>query len=82
MIPYKNYLSFKIKNKSVYLFSDETAYGLNTVAEIGGLKYFLGNERANISTAIFAFQELIGTTLSVEELKQIMMDNYDIVQNN
>lgn len=67
--------TFIIKGQSITLISDECAHGLNTIADMGDFKYYMGNEYPTISTAIFAWQEVHDTMLSTQELRQVMIDN-------
>ena len=67
--------TFIIMGQKIVLISDECAYGLNTVADMGDFFYPMGNEYPTISTAIFAWQESNNRFLSNEELKQVMIEN-------
>lgn len=75
MIVYKDYVVFTIMEQEITLYSDETAYGRNTVAEINGSYHYLDSEPSSISSAIFAWQELYNKELTGEELHQVMVDN-------
>lgn len=72
----KNYMSFKVMNEVLGLISEETAYGRNTVVEIGNRYHYMGDEPPNVATAIFAWQEVNGRELTSEELRQVMVDNH------
>lgn len=76
MLVRKDCMSFTIMGEEVNLISDETAYGRNTIAEIGNLYHYLGDENSSIATAIFAWQEVKGRELTEEELRQIMLENH------
>lgn len=76
MIVYKDYVTFVILGEEINLISDETDYGRNTVAEIDGGFHYLGDEPANVASAVFAWQEVYGRDLSPEELRQVMVDNH------
>lgn len=76
MIVYKDYVTFVILGEEINLISDETDYGRNTVAEINGGFHYLGDEPANVASAVFAWQEVYGRDLSPEELRQILIDNH------
>jgi hypothetical protein len=78
MSVYKDYISFDIMGDKVSIISDETSHGRNTVAEIDGNYHYLGDEFHGIAAAIFAWQEVNGTDLTVDELHQIMLDNHII----
>jgi len=75
MIIYKSYLTFKFFGQEVNLISSETDYGTTTTAEMPNQYYYLGNERANIVSAIFAWQETNDRLLTNKELHQVMCDN-------
>ncbi len=76
MLVYKDYVTFTIMGKDINLISDETEYGLSTVAEIDGHYQYMDNEPSNVATAVFAWQEVNGRDLTSEELHQVMIDNH------
>lgn len=67
--------TFVVMGQEIYLYSEELASGINTVAEINGYYHHLGNEYPTISSAIFAWQEANNRDLTNEELRQVMLDN-------
>jgi hypothetical protein len=67
--------TFIVMGQSIILISDECAYGLNTVANMGDMFYNMGKEPATISTAIFMWQEVNDRMLTTQELRQVMIDN-------
>lgn len=75
MIVYKSYVTFKVLGQSINLISDETAYGLNTVAEVNLRYHYLADEFPGIAAAIYAWQEVNGRDLTNEELHQVMEEN-------
>jgi len=75
MLEYKGYVTFIILEREINIISDEMVYGRNTVAEIDGNLYYLGNKSPNISTAIFAWQKYSNRELTADERYQVMMDN-------
>lgn len=75
MIVYKNYVTFQILDNEINLISDETDYGINTVAEVKDKYYYMGSEPCNIATAIFVWQEMNDKILTDAELQQVMLDN-------
>lgn len=75
MIVYKDYIAFKILGEEVNIYSDETAYGRNTVVEMNGVYHHMGEEFPGVAAAIFAWQEVNGRDLTNEELHRIMADN-------
>jgi hypothetical protein len=76
MIVYKDYETFIVMGQEVNLISDETDYGLNTIAEVDGDFHYLGSENPGVSAAIFAWQEINGRLLNERELHQVMVDNH------
>jgi hypothetical protein len=67
--------TFIIMGQTITLVSDEGAYGLNTIADMGDFNHYMGNEYPTISTAIFAWQEVNSRLLTNQELHQVMIDN-------
>lgn len=76
MLVHKDCITFTVLGKEINLISDETVYGLNTVAEIDEHYHYMSNEFSNIATAIFAWQEVNGRDLTSEELRQVLVDNH------
>ena len=72
---WKDCLTFKIIGETIYLYSGETSYGLNTVADIDNHFYYLGDKAGDITSAIFAWKAISGRTLTFEEENQILIDN-------
>jgi hypothetical protein len=75
MLIRKDYITFQIMGKTINLYSEDMAHNKSTVAEIDEVLYYLGNENANISTAIFAWEETNDKRLTNEELRQTLIDN-------
>lgn len=75
MLVYKDYITFTILGEEIHLISDETSYGHSTVAEFNDRYHYINDELPNISTAIFAWQEVNGRDLTSDELHQVMVDN-------
>ncbi len=75
MILYSDCIPFIIAGQEVNLISDITDYGMITIAEIDGTYLNMWLEPANLSTAIFAFQELNNRELTDQELKQTLDQN-------
>ena len=80
MIVYQKCVTFKVMGEEIHLYSEELQHGRNTVAEINDRYHHMGDEPANVATAIFAWQEVKGQELSSEELHQVMVDNNLISQ--
>jgi hypothetical protein len=78
----KNYLEYNILNNEVFIVSDETDYGRNTIAILPTQYYYLGDEAPNLFTAIFAYQESANYELTQDELTQVMTDNGFVGTNN
>ena len=58
MIVHKDYTTFNVLGTEINLYSNETVYGLSTVAEMPDRLHYLGNETPNIVAAVFAWQEV------------------------
>lgn len=80
MLVRKDCVTFDILGQEINLYSEETAYGRNTVAEIDDYYHHLGDEFPSISAAIFAWQETTNRELTNTELHQVMVDNHLISQ--
>lgn len=79
MIIYKKYMTFQVLGQDINIISDETDNGRNTIAEMSNQYYYLGDEAPNLMTAIFAWQEVNGRSLSEKETHQVMTDNGFVV---
>lgn len=75
MLVYHNCASFRVLSSTIHLYSEKMHYGLNTVAEVDDKIHYLGNELPNITTAVFAWEDLNGRSMTKEELRQVMIDN-------
>jgi hypothetical protein len=75
MILYHDGIDFKVLDTTVHLYTEKFDYGYNTVAEVGDKLHYLGNEIDNITTAIFAWEDLHGRSLTPKELRQVLTDN-------
>lgn len=74
-ILYKDYMTFNILGEELNIISDETDYGLNTVGELSGTYYYLGNQPPILASAIIVWEILHDKLLSDEELTQIIKEN-------
>jgi hypothetical protein len=74
-IVFKDYKTFNILNCYINIVSEELNNFTNTLAEIDGQVYYLGEESYTISSAIFAWQEVNKRELTTEELVQVLKDN-------
>ncbi len=72
----KDVVKFKIMGKTVYLYSTDTCYGRQTVADINDQVYYLGDEPSSIASAFIAWQSVNGRDLTNEELHQALVDNH------
>jgi hypothetical protein len=75
-----DYRTFKFLKHPVNLYSEELSFGRNTVAELNGQFYYLGDEPSSLASAIFAWQEVHNRVLTVDELKEILRDNIHNIQ--
>jgi hypothetical protein len=75
MIVLKDYTEFKIMGKIMCLYTEDTCYGRNTVAEIGDIYHYLGDEQPSIATAMLAWQQINNRDLSIDERNQMLNDN-------
>lgn len=76
MLVRKDYVTFKVMDKEINLYSEDMKYGLSTVAEIDDHFYYLGDELPVIASAILAWQKVNDRDLTNEELRQVMIDNH------
>ncbi|HEY5268682.1 MAG TPA: hypothetical protein VII94_06220 [Candidatus Saccharimonadales bacterium] len=80
MIVYEDCKKFKVMGRNCSLYSEETAYGLNTVVEMDGRYLYLGKELPHIAAAILAWQMVNAHELTNEELRQVLMENHLIFE--
>jgi hypothetical protein len=77
-IIYKDYITFKILEDIVDVFSDETDYGRNTVALINEkVYYYLGLEEPTLENVMFAWQDFNEVLLSEEQFETILKQNQE-----
>ena len=74
-ILYSDYITYLVMGQEVNMFSDETDYGLSTVAEINGQYFYLGKCLSNIHNAILAWQDANDRDITQQELSQVLLDN-------
>ena len=72
---YKDYETFNVLGEEVILITDKTDYGDNSVVLIKDNSYYLGDEAATLENVLYAWQELNGRDLTVDEIDQITKDN-------
>ncbi len=77
----KECITFKIVKDTVYLYSEDTCYGLNTVADVNNNLYYLGNRPANLNNAIIAWQLINKVILNEDQLRQVSIDNKLMSEN-
>lgn len=75
MIVYKDCVSFSILGTEVVLYSETLEHGINTVAEVGTTKHYLGHEQPTIAAALLAWQQVNGRELTDDEFKKVLLDN-------
>jgi len=78
-ILYKDYITFYIFGEEYNMISDQTAYGISTVIEIGDLNYYLGEEHPTLENAMFAWQDLHDRDLTLEEFNKVLDDNNIVI---
>lgn len=76
MILHHECITFWILGEAVHLYSEEMEYGHSTAAEVGDQLHYLGNELPNITSSIFAWEQLKGRSMTKEELCQVLSDNH------
>jgi hypothetical protein len=67
--------TFQVLKLPINLYSEELSHGRNTVAELDGKFYYLGVDPPTLTAAIWAWQEVQGRLLTLEELKEVMIEN-------
>lgn len=75
---FDNSTRFSILGEDLHLFSSNTSYGWQTVAEFHSNYYYLGDQYINVETAINCWQEINGFQLTAEEIQYIVDENDDI----
>lgn len=75
MLMYHNCTTFLILDLIINLYSEKLGDRHNTVAEMEDRVHYLGNELPNITSAIFAWEDLNGRLMTKEELRQVLKDN-------
>lgn len=75
MNEYNDIKIYQIKDTQVGMFSSETAYGWQTIAEVNQQYYYLGDQLFNIATAIVLWENLNNVILNPEEVEKVMLDN-------
>ena len=68
----KNYKTFNILNKKINIISDETDYGLSTVAEIDFNYHYLGPEFPDVFSAIIAYEQYFSIRLTDDEYEEVL----------
>jgi hypothetical protein len=75
MIIYNTALIYHVCGTSIELFLNETAYGWSVVAEVNNLYHYLGDQLANLHTAINLWQQINNKVLSQEEFELVLIEN-------
>jgi hypothetical protein len=78
----KDYITFIMLGQEVNLISNESVYGLSTVAEINNQYHYLGSEPDTIGSAICAWQDINNREFTAQELRQVMIDNHILGDSN
>lgn len=76
MIAYKDYITFTILGKEIFLYSEGLEWGQNTVAEMDKRIYYLGHEQAGVGAAIIAWQVFNNRELTDDEFSQVLTENH------
>jgi hypothetical protein len=76
MLVHQDYKTYVVMGQEIHIISDDLGPCRNTVAEIGDLFYYMGDEQPTVSAAVFAWQDVHGRDLSTEELRQVLIDNH------
>ena len=74
-ILYNDCVAFLVMGQEVNMISDETDYGLSTVAEIDNQYIYLGQCLPDIKNAILAWQDFNDKEVTQQEMHQILIDN-------
>jgi len=80
MLEHRDYTTFSILGQEINIISEDLGHVRNTVAEIDGSFYYLGDEVPNVGSAVFAWQDVHGRDLTEDELRQVLIDNQLISQ--
>jgi hypothetical protein len=74
-ILYKDYSTFRILDKEIFVYSQDTEYGRSTVVQIDDLFYYVGEEPPDLETSIFVFCDLNNRDLTEQEYDKVLEDN-------
>ena len=72
---YKDCITFNILGDELNIFCNNTDYGRSTVAELNDQFYYLGDKPVDLTSALFAWENLLGKILSPTELEEITKNN-------
>ena len=70
-------VEFLIEDIAIDLFSSETAYGRQTIADIDNQYIYLGDSDLNVFAAIHAFETFFGNVFTPEQISEIA-DSCDV----
>jgi hypothetical protein len=71
----RGYKTYKVLGNKIHIYSDETAYGTNTIVEFNGTLHYMGHEAPTVACAIFAWEEIMEHELTDQELRRVMEEN-------
>ncbi len=71
-----NTISYHMLGEIMELVSDQTSYGLSTVALFRGKTHYLGDEEPNVVSAIHVYESVNNMDLNEDQMAQITLDNY------
>ena len=72
---YKDYKTFTVLGKEINMISDQTSYGRNTIAEVEGNLFYLGEEPPSLENAMVVWQDIHNRDLTLDELDKVLADN-------
>lgn len=73
---YKTFtVTFTVLGEEVNMISDQTDYGRNTIAEVDGNLFYLGEEPPSLENAMVVWQDIHNRNLTLKELDKVLADN-------
>lgn len=75
MIEYNTTITYYVMGSKLELFSDHTAYGWATIAEVNNRYHYLGDQLVNLQTAISLWEKLTNRSLNTEEIELVAIEN-------
>lgn len=75
MNEYNTTIAYHVIGLKIELFSDHTAYGWSTIAEVNNEYYRLGDRLINLQTAVHVWELINDKKLSDEEIELVAIEN-------